>query len=245
MEQFKFDESKNQNDYLNQSDALNNGFASFLNRVYVLTGLGLLISFFVARYLGIRFLLSIINSDNFQFLMFLPFIITLVLTLFIGKAVKSASPNVTVALYLIFVFVYGLGLGSIFITYEIGSIIFTFVVTSISFFGLSAYGFITKRDLSKFGKFLHMGLWGLIGIGLLSLFGIRFGALEIASSFLGVFIFAGLIIYDTNKMKDLYSFSVSNGDNRITQYSVLSALQLFLDFMGLFLYLLRILGRRK
>jgi FtsH-binding integral membrane protein len=111
------------------------------------------------------------------------------------------------------------------------------------FGGLSLYGFVTKKNLSGMGSFMFMGLIGIIVASLFNMF-IGSSALHFAISILGVVIFAGLTAYDTQKLKDLYEVQYQD-DATVAKASIMGALMLYLDFINLFLFLLRIFGSRR
>ncbi len=134
----------------------------------------------------------------------------------------------------------GLSLSTIFLVYTQSSIALTFFATAGAFAGLSLWGYTTKQDISGWGSFLIMGVVGLIIASLLNAFLIGSPGLELAISALGVLIFAGLTAYDTQRLKNEYRFV------RGTEYAgkavILGALSLYLDFINMFLFLLRFLG---
>jgi FtsH-binding integral membrane protein len=141
-----------------------------------------------------------------------------------------------------FAAVMGLSLSSIFLVYTGQSIVTTFFVSSATFLGMALYGYTTKRDLTGWGSFLFMGLIGLIIASIVNLF-VTSTALQFAISAIGVLIFTGLTAYDTQKIKEMYYA----GDDAETggKKAIMGALSLYLDFINLFLYLLRFIGDRR
>ena len=136
----------------------------------------------------------------------------------------------------------GVMLSSIFLTYTHGSIARTFFISAASFGALSLYGYTTQRDLSPIGSFLVMGLFGLILAMVVNIF-LKSTGLDFAISAIGVLIFAGLTAWDTQKIKEMYS---ANDDGTVSgRKSVMGALTLYLDFINLFLFLLRFMGDRR
>ena len=123
------------------------------------------------------------------------------------------------------------------------SIAQTFFAVAASFLGLSVYGYTTKRDLSRMGSFLIMGVVGIFVALLINLF-LRSPALDLAVSALGVLIFAGLVAYDTQKIKSIY-FTVAGNGEAMAKSAVLGALNLYIDFINMFLFLLRFMGDRR
>ena len=146
-------------------------------------------------------------------------------------------------LFWAFAFVNGISLSSIFLVYTGTSIASTFFATAGAFAGLSLVGYTTKRDLGPLGTFLIMGVIGLIVVQLLGMF---IPALSMASpivAIIGVLLFAGLTAYDTQKIKSLY-FQVAGSDVQ-GKSAIMGALTLYLDFINMFLFLLRLMGDRR
>jgi uncharacterized protein len=142
-----------------------------------------------------------------------------------------------------FAAVMGLSMSTLFLAYTGASIAQTFFATAAGFLGLSLYGYTTKRDLSGFGTFLIMGVVGLFVAMLLNMF-LRSPALNLGISAIGVLIFAGLTVYDTQKIKSIY-FAVAGNGEAMAKSAVIGALNLYLDFINMFLFLLRFMGQRR
>ncbi len=134
----------------------------------------------------------------------------------------------------------GLSISYIFLAYKLMSIAQTFFITAASFGALSLYGYTTKRDLSGLGTFLFMGLIGIIIASIINLF-LRSSMMNYVISVLGVLIFAGLTAYDTQKIKMSY-YTIGQNAELAARYAIMGALTLYLDFINLFLFLLRFLG---
>ena len=134
----------------------------------------------------------------------------------------------------------GMSLSSLGLLYTVASLVKTFFVCAATFGGMSLYGYTTKKDLTSMGSFLYMGLMGLIIASLVNLF-MQSAAVEFALSFIGVIIFTGLIAFDTQKLKNLY-FSGADSRGKI---GIIAALTLYLDFINLFIYLLRFMGQKR
>ncbi|GAA4052074.1 Bax inhibitor-1/YccA family protein [Parerythrobacter jejuensis] len=151
-----------------------------------------------------------------------------------------------------FAILMGLSLSTIFLVYTGGSIAATFFATAGAFAGLSLFGYTTKKDLSGMGSFLIMGVIGLIIASVIN-FWLQSSALELAVSFLGVLIFAGLTAYDTQRLKTEYlqiqQLAVSNpgvaAQYPVGKMVILGALSLYLDFINMFLFLLRFMGAAR
>ena len=145
-------------------------------------------------------------------------------------------------LYWGFAVLMGLSLSTIFLVYTGGSIAATFFATAGAFAGLSLVGYTTKKDLSAFGTFLIMGVVGLIVASVINMF-VQSPGLMWAISFLGVLIFAGLTAYDTQRLK--VSYYTMRGTEWAGKMVVLGALQLYLDFINMFLFLIRFMGNQR
>ena len=145
-------------------------------------------------------------------------------------------------LYWGFAVMMGLSLSSIFLVYTGTSIATTFFATAAGFAGLSLFGYTTKKDLSGLGRFLIMGLFGILVAILINLF-VQSGPLNLVISILGVLIFAGLTAYDTQKLKVQYQYL--QGSEFMGKAVVLGALTLYLDFINMFMFLLNFLGDRR
>jgi uncharacterized protein len=141
-----------------------------------------------------------------------------------------------------FAAVMGLSLSSIFLVYTDASIAKVFFITAATFGAMSLWGYTTKRDLTGMGSFLFMGLIGLIIAMIVNIF-LASSALEFAISAIGVLIFVGLTAYDTQKIKE--SYHESHGAEVLTKGAIMGAVRLYLDFINLFLMLLRLFGNRE
>ncbi|MFW0776572.1 MAG: Bax inhibitor-1/YccA family protein [Rickettsiales bacterium] len=137
----------------------------------------------------------------------------------------------------------GLSMTSIFLIYTGESIARTFFITAGTFGAMSLYGYTTKKDLSGWGSFLIMGLIGLIIASVVNIF-MQSSALGFAISVIGVLIFTGLTAYDTQKLKNMY-YQISGHGEALAKASIMGALNLYLDFINLFIMLLRFVGERR
>ncbi|HEX8420289.1 MAG TPA: Bax inhibitor-1/YccA family protein, partial [Sphingomonas sp.] len=145
-------------------------------------------------------------------------------------------------LFWAFAVLMGLSLSTIFLVYSGTSIAGAFFATASGFAALSLYGYTTKKDLSALGTFLIIGLVGLIVASLINMF-LQSGPLGLVISAVGVLLFAGLTAYDTQKTKSLY-FQVA-GTDMVGKAVVMSALTLYLDFINMFLFVLRLFGGNR
>ena len=144
-------------------------------------------------------------------------------------------------LYWAFTVVMGLSMSSIFLVYTGTSIAQTFFAVSAAFAGLSLFGYTTKKDLSGFGTFLIMGVVGLLVAMVINIF-LQSSVLQLAISAIGVLIFAGLTAYDTQKIKSMYAYVA--GTDMMGKVVIMGALNLYLDFINMFTFLLSFMGNR-
>jgi uncharacterized protein len=155
---------------------------------------------------------------------------------------RKFSTGTLQALFWGFAVLMGLSMSTVFLVYTGGSIAATFFATAGAFAGLSLFGYTTKKDLSGFGTFLIMGVVGLIVASLLNMW-LQSPGLYWAISFLGVLIFAGLTAYDTQRLKEQYVHV--RGTDWAGKAVILGALNLYLDFINMFLFLLRFMGASR
>ena len=173
--------------------------------------------------------------------MFAPLGFVLVLTLGVNKLSTSAAQ----ALFWAFCATMGASLTNIFLIYTNESIVRVFFITAGTFAAISVYGYATKRDLSRMGGFLMMGLFGIVIAGLVNLF-FQSSALQFAISVIGVVVFTGLTAYDTQRIKAEYiQHAYAEGTEGAGKRSVFDALSLYLNFINLFMMLLQLLGNRN
>lgn len=209
-----------------------------LRKVYVRMFLGLLVSAFCALGVAsseaaIRFF--ILN----QWVYWGMFIAMLVMCFMLPARLNRMSTGTALGLFLLFSALMGTSLASIFLVYSIGSIASTFFITAGVFGAMSVYGYFTKTDLSKMGTYLIMALFGLIIASIVNIF-LASSSLGWVISFIGVIIFVGLTAWDTQQIKRMAS---ANLDPALSdKLATLGALNLYLDFINLFLFLLRFLG---
>jgi uncharacterized protein len=164
------------------------------------------------------------------------------LMMYISFSIQRISAATAQLLYWVFTALMGISLSYIAILYTGQSIAQTFMVCAATFLGMSLYGYTTKRDLTAIGSFLIMGVWGILLASIVNMF-LGSGGLNFAISILGVLIFTGLTAYDTQKIKEMYT--ASDGHEIARKKSVMGAISLYLDFVNLFLFLLRIFGNRR
>lgn len=166
----------------------------------------------------------------------------LVIIFMINSAVAKMNAAKAAGLFWVFSALMGVSLSSLLFAYSGASLIQAFLVTSASFLGLSLYGYTTKKSLAGWGSFLFMGLIGVIIASLVNIF-IGSSALNFGLSVISVFIFVGLTIYDTNRLKYMYSEHMS--DDAQKALAINGALALYLDFINLFRLILYFMGDRR
>jgi uncharacterized protein len=170
------------------------------------------------------------------------FLAPLGLVFFLSFRINSLQASTARTLFFVYAALLGIGLAPIFLQYAHASIARVFFISAASFGALSLWGYTTQRDLSAMGSFLIMGVFGILIAMVVNIF-LHSSGLDWAISIMGVGIFAGLTAYDTQKIKELYS---AHDDGTIVgRKAVMGALALYLDFINMFLFLLRLMGDRR
>jgi FtsH-binding integral membrane protein len=234
---------------------LDQGLRSYMLRVYnwmasglVLTGL---IAFAISHTSAMNAFYPLVQNASGNYVyqptilayaaIFAPLVFVMVLSFGVNKLSTTAAQ----ALFWAFCATMGASLTSIFMVYTQTSISEVFFITAGTFAGTSLFGYTTKRDLTQFGSFLIMGLIGIIIASLVNIF-LHSPAISFAVSILGVLIFTGLTAYDTQRIKASYlQFGGSYGMDMANKRSVYDALQLYLNFINLFMFLLQLFGQRN
>lgn len=212
---------------------------SMFNRIYLLMTFGLLITAAAAVFtVRSPFMLSLVYGNMFFY--FAIFFVQIILVIALSATVMSMSPALALFFFLMFAVLNGVSLSGILLAYTNTSIATTFLITAATFAVMSIYGYTTRRDLTRVGSIAIMALLGLIIASLVNLF-LRNPLFYWIISYVGVAIFVVLIAADTQKLKRL---ATRVGNEKGGQsLAILGALILYLDFINLFIYLLRILGR--
>jgi len=161
---------------------------------------------------------------------------------YLSARINKMSVSAAQTTFWIFSAIMGLSLASIFIQFTGASIARVFFIASGTFAGMSLYGYTTKRDLTKLGGFLFMGLIGIIIASVVNMF-FQSGPMQFAISVIGVLIFIGLTAYDTQTIKNMYL--ASDGEEIGSKKALMGALRLYLDFINLFILLLQLFGQRR
>lgn len=176
-------------------------------------------------------------------LMWVVMLAPLAMVFFLSMRIDRMQPSTAAGTFLAYSLVNGLSFSVIFLAYDLGSIFQVFVIAAGMYAAAAAYGFLTKRDLTGMGSFLFMGLVGLIIASVVNIF-LGSGPLDFAISVIGVLIFTGLTAYEMNKIKE-QAVVMYAGEGLAQKRAIIGALSLYLNFINLFLYLLRLFGDRR
>lgn len=218
-------------------------FKTVMRRVYLWMALGLAMTTGAALATVMTAFGSLVFS-NVAILMGLVFG-ELALVIILSAGINKLSTSVAGVLFFLYAALNGITLSSIFLVYELGSIGGAFLVAATLFGAMSLIGYSTKKDLTQWRSYLLMGLIGLVMASVVNIFFASSG-LDWMISIIGVVLFLGLTIYDTQHIKRMTAQSMQIGDEAVVaKVGILGALRLYLDFVNLFLYLLRFMGRRR
>ena len=216
-------------------------FGTLMRKVYTWMTLALAITAGAAYYVAESGLVySLFNSGLIWGLI----IAELVLVIALSAAIRKLSLTVATIMFVIYSLINGVTLSSIFVAYEIKTIGTVFLITAATFGAMAVLGYTTKKDLSGMGRFMLIALIGVIIATLVNIFFLKSAGFDLLLSYAGVLIFAGLTAYDTQKIKEMCN-SFEYADASAQKLALLGALSLYLDFINLFIYLLRIFGRRN
>ena len=218
---------------------------SFINRVYGWMSAGLVISGIIAYLIGTAPGMAETLQNN-SILLIGAFIGQIVLVIAISAGINKMSSAAATGCFLLYSALTGVTLSLVFLQFSMTVIATTFFVTSVTFGAMSVYGYVTKRDLTSIGNLCFMALFGIIIASIVNMF-VASDILYWGVTYLGILIFVGLTAYDTQKIKEM---SMALGDELSVsetgkKYAILGALELYLDFINLFLLLLRLIGGRK
>ncbi len=219
------------------SQVINN----FFQKVYGLMFLGLLLSGLSAMFVVLSPMLQSVILDN-MFVFFGLIIVELGLVFGLSFAIKKISAETATMLFFLYSFINGLTLSVIFLAYTTGSIVLSFFTAAVLFLSMAIYGFLLKKDISGIGGILFGALIALIVLMIVNIF-LRSSAFDFFISILGIVIFSVLTIYDNNVLKK-YAREIRNKQT-LSRIAVIGALKLYLDFINMFLFILRLLGRRR
>jgi uncharacterized protein len=216
---------------------------AFIRSVYNWMAIGLALTGFVAFYVSnSETLMKLIFGNQITF--FGLIIGELVLVFVISARVNKMQASTATYLFLLYAALNGATLSVIFLIYTSSSITSTFFICAATFVSASIYGMVTKRDLTSMGQFLFMGLIGIIIASVVNIF-VHSSGMSLIISYIGVIVFVGLTAYDTQRLRTMALTQPDGLDGGVIRKgAILGALALYLDFINLFLMLLRILGNR-
>ena len=241
---------------------IDEGLRAHMNKVYGTMSVGMLITFLaawaisglavttdpsaaVAQISATKYLTSLGSALYASPLKWLVMFAPLIFVFGFSAGINRMSAATAQLVFYVFAAVMGVSISSIFLVFTGESIVQVFLITSIAFAGLSLWGYTTKKDISGWGSFLIMGVIGLIVASIVNIFWPMPG-LAFAISILGLLIFAGLTAYDTQKIKTTYLQMAHSGDQEwLGKAAIMGALNLYLDFINMFMFLLQLLGNRE
>lgn len=232
----------NRDVYVNPTRSLVIG--QYMSKVYLWMSLGILLTGFVAYAVSTdeRILYTILNN---KFIFYGMIIAEIGLVVWLSAGIRKLSAFMATCMFLLYAALNGATLSIFSLIYTSESVQSAFFTTTFAFAGLSAFGYFTKRDLGPVGSFCTMGLFGLIGFALLSFFfpSMMGGTAGQIYGLVGILVFAGLTAYDTQIIKNMAP-TYDHPEN-VKKGAIMGALKLYLDFINLFLFILRTTGRRR
>ena len=218
-------------------------FAALMRRVYLWMAIGLYLTAGAAFFVANSSLALVILGNPILYIGL--FLGELVLVMALSAAIHRLAPTTAIALFLLYAVLNGATMSVIFLVYTMTDITLAFVSTATLFAAMSFLGYFVRLDLSRLGAFLIMGLVGLVIATFVNLF-LANSSLMWITTYAGIALFIGLTVYDTQRIKKSMTASLAAGDEQVvTRLGVLGALTLYLDFINLFLLILRLLGRRR
>ncbi len=217
--------------------------AALFRSVYVWMTLALAITGFVALYVAKSYTLLNAMAEN-SFLFWGLLIAEVGLVMYLSARIHRISFSTATILFIVYSVLNGVTMSILFMVYTMSSIATTFFVTAGTFGATALYGYVTKKDLTRIGNLCIMGVIGLIIASLVNLF-LHNSMMDLIISYIGVLLFVGLTAYDSQKIKQLLSDDSIEINETTQKIALMGSLTLYLDFINLFIYLLRILGDRK
>ena len=216
-----------------------NKMSKFFSKVYLWMFIGLLTSGVVAYYTAVTESMLYFVSRYFTFII----ILELIVVIAFSALRRKVSPLVAKILFLVYSIISGITLSSIFLVYEIGSIGMVFLSSALMFGLLAIYGYVTKTSLTSLGKILLFALIAVVIMSIINMF-IGNSSFSIFISIVSIVIFLGLTAYDMQKLKAVYNY-YENDEAELSKASIYGALDLYLDFINIFLDLLRLFGKSR
>ena len=223
--------------------AMSTAFPTLLRKVYVWMTLALVITGVTAYGVATSPGLMMTIATN-KILLWGLLIAELALVFGVSAAINRLSLTTATLMFVLYSVINGVTMSFLFAIFEISSIFNVFLITSGTFAAMAVLGYVTKTDLSSLGKILMMALIGMIIATLVNVFFVKSSGFDLIISYVGVLIFVGLTAYDSQKIKNMLMTAEDAGEG-YQKLALLGALTLYLDFINLFIYLLRILGKRE
>lgn len=216
---------------------------NFINKTLLYMAIGLIITFAVGYFVSTNLSMMMLIYSNPAFFIGVV-IIELSLVVILSRKISKLSIQGALAMFIAYSTINGLTFGSIFVIYSLESIISIFIVTAAMFFCCSMIGMTSKRDLSTLGR---VAIMGVVGILIASLFNIFIGSsgLSIAVNYIGIAVFCALTAYDMQKVKLVHERNYSYDATTTNKFAIVAALEIYLDFVNLFIHLISILGKKK
>lgn len=216
-----------------------NGMSKFFSKVYMWMFIGLLVSGGTAYFASHNITMLRFFDRNFIYILLLELVVVFVFS-FLRKKV---SPLVAKILFLVYSLISGLTLSSIFLVYELGSVGMVFLSAALMFALLAIYGYTTKSDLSSFGRILIFALVAIIIMSIINIF-VKSSGLDLFLCIVSILVFLGLTAWDMNNLKAMYNYYASD-EKELSKIAIYGALDLYLDFVNIFLNLLDLFGKRN
>lgn len=216
-----------------------NKMSKFFSKVYLWMFIGLLVSGGIAYYTSVTPGVRGMVYGAFNWLLILELVVVIAFT----ALRKKVSPLVAKILFVLYAAISGLTLSSIFLVYRLDSIGMVFLSSALMFGLMALYGYVTKTNLSSFGKVLIFALLAVVIMSLINMF-VGNGTFGIVISVISIAVFLGLTAYDMQALKEMYNY-YSNDENELNKVAIYGALDLYLDFINIFLRLLQLFGKSR
>lgn len=215
----------------------------FISKTFLYMTMGLVVTFAIAYLVSSsEACMNLIYSNGAS--LFVVCAIEIGLVVIINKQLENISTNTALALFLLYSAISGITFATIFALYDLSSIITVFIIAAIMFFCCSMIGLTSKRDLSTIGRICIMALVGIIVASIANFF-IGSTGLYNSISYIGLFLFCGLTAYDMQKIKFIHQSSYEFNKENLNKFAIVAALELYLDLINLFIYLLRLIGKKR
>ncbi len=214
-------------------------FNKYLAKTFMVLALGLFITA-ITSFVVARNFVGIFDGPFYMLAIFIQFGIAI----YFGTRITKMSTTSAWISFIVYALITGITFSLILLGFEFSSVAMAFGITSIAFVSMSIIGYTTEIDLTKFSTYLFIGLISLVVITLLNAFVFKSEGLDLLLMYGGVLIFLGLTAFDVQKLKNMY-YELNNDEHLLNNFMIFGAFQLYLDFINLFIYILRIFGRRK